>query len=259
MLALQMRRGGVMGKTDANSVFGSQLAALYLPENVTLADGTVSTWPTSSEAHPNGRDMTATVTAASTPTVIPSGKLGRPALRFDGVNDRLASQANYMFPSGAVVVAYVAAVQRTIPNSGKIDAVLGSSNNYQDTGATSFLYNPFNNLNSYRFSSDGTSSRTIRMNGRDGADETLTKGQYVIGLMAFSDHPGDKSWNIGSFRNNTSNHYGQVDIGEIILITSTQDNLTTDSDKVEGYLAWAWDLVSDLPSNHPYKNSPPRG
>jgi hypothetical protein len=28
-------------------------------------------------------------------------------------------------------------------------------------------------------------------------------------------------------------------------------------DKLEGYLAWKWRLESNLPANHPYKNSPP--
>ena len=31
----------------------------------------------------------------------------------------------------------------------------------------------------------------------------------------------------------------------------------TELEKAEGYLAWKWGLVGNLPSNHPYKNSPP--
>ena len=31
----------------------------------------------------------------------------------------------------------------------------------------------------------------------------------------------------------------------------------TQLEKAEGYLAWRWGLVGNLPSNHPYKNSPP--
>ena len=44
-------------------------------------------------------------------------------------------------------------------------------------------------------------------------------------------------------------------IGEIIIydgiITSTQQQ------KIEGYLAWKWNLVYKLPANHPYKYIPP--
>jgi hypothetical protein len=43
-------------------------------------------------------------------------------------------------------------------------------------------------------------------------------------------------------------------IGEIIL---TQDISFDQSQLIEGYLAWKWGLTSSLPSNHPYKNSPP--
>ena len=31
----------------------------------------------------------------------------------------------------------------------------------------------------------------------------------------------------------------------------------TELEKAEGYLAWKWGLVNNLPSSHPYKNSPP--
>jgi hypothetical protein len=34
---------------------------------------------------------------------------------------------------------------------------------------------------------------------------------------------------------------------------------TTERQNVEGYLAWKWNLVSKLPSNHPYKNTPVPG
>lgn len=32
---------------------------------------------------------------------------------------------------------------------------------------------------------------------------------------------------------------------------------TTQRQQVEGYLAWKWNFVTDLPANHPYKNVPP--
>jgi hypothetical protein len=31
----------------------------------------------------------------------------------------------------------------------------------------------------------------------------------------------------------------------------------SDRQKMEGYLAWKWNLQSNLPSNHPYKNAKP--
>lgn len=42
--------------------------------------------------------------------------------------------------------------------------------------------------------------------------------------------------------------------GEAIIINS---NDTLDRQKVEGYLAWKWGLVANLPIDHPYKNGAP--
>jgi len=45
------------------------------------------------------------------------------------------------------------------------------------------------------------------------------------------------------------------DMAEILTITLPLS--TTDRQKLEGYLAHKWGLAANLPSNHPYKNSPP--
>jgi hypothetical protein len=43
-------------------------------------------------------------------------------------------------------------------------------------------------------------------------------------------------------------------IGEIIIINSVENTVRQ---KVEGYLAHKWGIESELPSDHPYKNSAP--
>ena len=48
---------------------------------------------------------------------------------------------------------------------------------------------------------------------------------------------------------------GQVAFHEIIIYTS--DITTAQRQLNEGYLAWKWGLVAQLPSNHPYKLFPP--
>lgn len=47
----------------------------------------------------------------------------------------------------------------------------------------------------------------------------------------------------------------ECDIAEII--TTNYSLTTSDAQKIEGYLAHKWGLTASLPSNHPYKNSPP--
>jgi hypothetical protein len=44
-------------------------------------------------------------------------------------------------------------------------------------------------------------------------------------------------------------------ISEVLYYAS--DITTLQRQQVEGYLAWKWGLVGDLPSNHPYKTAPP--
>jgi hypothetical protein len=49
----------------------------------------------------------------------------------------------------------------------------------------------------------------------------------------------------------------QIDgkIGEIVILPDTPS--TAEREKIEGYLAWKWGLVSQLPSTHPYRFTPP--
>jgi hypothetical protein len=44
-------------------------------------------------------------------------------------------------------------------------------------------------------------------------------------------------------------------VGEIIFCRVAPGQ--SEQQKVEGYLAWKWNLVSGLPSTHPFKHSPP--
>lgn len=54
---------------------------------------------------------------------------------------------------------------------------------------------------------------------------------------------------------NGTSGYSTCDIGEILIYNTTFAD--AQRQQVEGYLAWKWGLVSQLPSAHPYKNSPP--
>jgi hypothetical protein len=47
----------------------------------------------------------------------------------------------------------------------------------------------------------------------------------------------------------------QGSISEFVLLANEAND--TDRQKLEGYLAWKWGLVANLPSNHPYKTMPP--
>ena len=60
-------------------------------------------------------------------------------------------------------------------------------------------------------------------------------------------------YGIGTLREIASPWDGVV--CEIVSYGSTLS--TTDRQKMEGYLAWKWNLVSLLPAGHPYKTTRP--
>jgi hypothetical protein len=52
---------------------------------------------------------------------------------------------------------------------------------------------------------------------------------------------------------------GTAAVGGVIseCIAMDRNATTEERQQVEGYLAWKWNIVSVLPADHPYKNSPP--
>jgi hypothetical protein len=52
-----------------------------------------------------------------------------------------------------------------------------------------------------------------------------------------------------------SGYHFEGTLCEVIIFNATISN--TNREKIEGYFAWKWGLVSSLPSTHPYKLFPP--
>lgn len=58
---------------------------------------------------------------------------------------------------------------------------------------------------------------------------------------------------LGANKSNSQNLQGKI--AEFIIISA---DVTLDTkQRMEGYLAWKWELEADLPSGHPYKSTPP--
>ena len=108
--------------------------------------------------------------------------------------------------------------------------------------ANSYLNGPFF-LNATQVSSD-LNSRTVlpQLNTSLGFISSNATGAVGVG-----------GYGIGTLREIASPWDGVV--CEIVSYGSTLT--TTDRQKMEGYLAWKWNLVSLLPAGHPYKNSRP--
>jgi len=54
-----------------------------------------------------------------------------------------------------------------------------------------------------------------------------------------------------------SNRVGQTVVGHVGETIIVNDVSEPTRQKIEGYLAWKWALVSQLPVGHPYKNKQP--
>jgi hypothetical protein len=91
---------------------------------------------------------------------------------------------------------------------------------------------------------DSSGTYKIFINSVEDGGNSLTGGLY-----------GGSRFAIGS-DTSASFTLQNTDIYEIIVTTNVET--TAIRQKIEGYLAWKWDLVSKLSVGHPYKSQPPR-
>lgn len=242
---------------------GSSLA-LWLDaadaSTITLNGSTVSQW---SDKSGNGRNVTQ-ATASLQPTYNPSGLNGKPALDFSAHvlnNDAFE-------PFGAF--SAFAVVNLNGPStSGGTFVLIGGSNRtefgqldfgegYRDIGIISKAgtengsgfgadvakYVPA----IYGFSYDGSGAATTDYGLQvDGSVETVV-ASGAFGWLA------EVGFSIGG-RPVQKLSYLKGQMSELIYLPSILS--TDDRQKLEGYLAWKWGLVANLPSDHPYKINPP--
>jgi hypothetical protein len=79
---------------------------------------------------------------------------------------------------------------------------------------------------------------------------------YKNGTSLVADSTGHAVNTVGNIMvGGTEARQQDTTIGEFIIINGTV--VTNTRQTLEGYLAWKWGLEANLPSGHPYKNSPP--
>lgn len=89
---------------------------------------------------------------------------------------------------------------------------------------------------------------TIESIGLNGIITPTTQNTGVNGNFNIT------SYGIGTNTNTGDATYWQGYIAEVIYYTGTLT--VSQRQQVEGYLAWKWGLVANLPANHPYKTTP---
>lgn len=222
---------------------------------ITLNGSTVSQWRDKSG---NNRHV-AQPTAAKQPTYTTAGQNGRNVLTFDG-NQRS------LFASSATV---------NIPHP------------FSRFFAGQFLAK---SNQSVVFDSDDHNTQCLFYNGESGSNWTVANGIapnfafYAYGTRDFLNHQhfhvvnGSSSYwgldgssltgplnagpgtqvgiRVGHVRAELSAIYAfQGRIFELVYASGIMS--ASDRQKLEGYLAWKWGLVANLPSNHPFRNLPP--
>lgn len=115
--------------------------------------------------------------------------------------------------------------------------ISGSRSNYFAYTAsvmnTSFKWSSGGSSNDHESWLDGTSQGTFSVNNGANTNAVLRLGAVK-----------------------TVANYFDGFIAEFILLGSVASDATRQ--KIEGYLAWKWGLVANLPSGHQYKSNPPR-
>jgi len=214
---------------------------------ITLNGSTVSQW---SDKSGNGRNATQ-ATAGNQPTYTASGLNGKPVITFPG------SGQGFVLTNGVGLPRDMFSVSRGF-------GYLYTANT---TSERLFFFATGSGL--YWASAVG-SPAGITIPTRD-STSTFIEGYTAQGLN-FSVFLNGTTANTGTVSSAWTNNNNFTQIGlqwgattsiptwtgimsEIVWTNNVMS--TTDRQKLEGYLAWKWGLVANLPSNHPYKNFPP--
>ena len=183
-----------------------------------------------------------------------------PALVFDGVNDTLKSTVNLGI-SGTQTFS-IFAVHAFPWASLRVALAFGASGRYHymtsstsgqywtgyDGGTQVGIYTPSTPTTPFMIGIERTGNTGASWNVfQNGSALTLLAGNN--GAVSLANGPVS----VGAYTDGT--FASNLTAGEFIIVSGTLS--TGDRQKMEGYLAWKWGLQANLPSNHPYKLSPP--
>jgi hypothetical protein len=240
------------GKLWRPSDLGADLA-LWLDaedtDSITLNGSTVSQW---SDKSGNGNNVTQATASAQ-----PAYTAG--AVTFDGVNDALIAATSILTNNFTGTLTMMSVSSFLSGESGYLYGAVDTTGSafYQSitqmtlantlSGAASNLVNHNFTLPSMNIA--GAVYNNTIVNYSFNGNITNLAGTYNFAAPT-------TEFTLGNRRNGTSAAtYWQGSHHELIV---TNTALTVaDRQKLEGYLAWKWNLVGNLPADHPYKTQPP--
>lgn len=232
---------------------------------ITESTGAVDEWRDKSG---NVRHATASTTAR--PVVTSAGLGGKNVITFDGTNDALtATLATGLSSSFAVFAVVVPLRNQAI--EGYVVSEVASYTNYWFAlaragagGGQKMGMNMFDGTNNPI--SEYTVLPTLNvgyiMSGiRDTTSGSRKLFYHQDGTLR-GDVADDTSLTAPAYSNlqiggqvNQADRYGNVRIGEVVIVASLLSTL--ERQKLEGYLAHKWGLTASLPNDHPYKTVGP--
>lgn len=195
---------------------------------ITLNGSNVSQWDDKSG---NARHAVQ-ATAVSQPTYTINGLNGKPVLTFDGVDDLLET------PSFIMGDAAVSVAQRSAINQPVIETSVSTNRGFWGS-----VYPGFTTHTNY---------------GVNGQAPTSAPPNTAVTNPAIVSQTGLLRTSLNTLRiglGSPAFAYLNGFLSEVII--SSTALTSTDRQKLEGYLAWKWGLVANLPTDHPYKTTPP--
>lgn len=222
---------------------------------ITVETG-VSAWTDKSG---NGRTAAQT-TGSRQPALISGARNGRPALRFDAVNDFLRVGDVLDVLSGGYS-AMAAAYQSEAVNGRILGKIVdtASTGEYALGDRGMFFY--LDALRDARQATQVTEWQVVGAVLDRSAGLTSWRNGASVGTVT-TGFPNTTSYNasaelfVGAGGNTTTQSSPwKGDIGEIVVSLAAWSD--ADRERVEGYLAHKWGLAGSLPAEHPYKGAAP--
>lgn len=247
------------------STLGSALA-LWLDADdastITLNGSNVSQWLDKSG---NARHV-AQATAANQPTYTPNGLGGKPVLTFTGTNflSRFSDTFLQNAPAASAFTVVSYANYATSRRSISITTTAGGAARLIAIGTNAAMQSVGRRLTSDSFSvSNGAPVAAttpvisgVQLDFANNSNTAVING-VVAPAATFSSGAGNSESALVDIGIGTSSPT-QLLLGimaETFLVNGVLS--TADRQRLEGYLAWKWALEANLPSGHPFKNTPP--
>jgi hypothetical protein len=226
---------------------------------ITTVSGAVSQW---NDKSGNGRHATQE-TSAARPLIATTGLNGLPAIDFNGSSNELQLQDS-LTAFGSVFLSYFVVAKRD-NSAGRTEISFAIGESVIGNGLADIpRWTDNANYSQVGYSANRAAIASIITNApyigcvTGGANQILYTNDQIqaTGTTQSTSSVSVATGYIGSGRAVSSNiRYFDGKVSELIIVPSVATTLLRQQHA--GYLAHKWGLTANLPSDHPYKSSPP--